>query len=218
MRAWGELDDYVDEMVARRRHTLTDDLLSDLIRAEDDGDRLNAAELRMLAGRSAARGHRHHPQPGGRICRRLLSTTPTSGRCWSEHPDWRRSAVEETMRHSPVGSGTLRTVTEDTEFAGSYVPRRNVPARQYLCRQPGYGRSTTTPIASTSAGRRARRLTFGGGIHYCLGANLARLELAEALKMRDPPDDRSVAHGTGAVEADAELSGPTTVPIEFARA
>jgi cytochrome P450 len=48
MRAWGELDDYVDDMVARRRHDLTDDLLSDLIRAEDDGDRLNA-ELRMLA-------------------------------------------------------------------------------------------------------------------------------------------------------------------------
>jgi len=49
MRAWGELDDYVDAMVARRRHTLTEDLLSDLIRAEHDGDRLSAEELRMLA-------------------------------------------------------------------------------------------------------------------------------------------------------------------------
>src|SRR5262245_47696859 len=44
MRAWGELDDYVDDMVALRRHTLTDDLLSDLIRAEHDGDRLNGEE------------------------------------------------------------------------------------------------------------------------------------------------------------------------------
>jgi hypothetical protein len=49
MRAWGELDDYVDNMVARCRHTLTEDLLSDLIRAEHDGDRLNTEELRMLA-------------------------------------------------------------------------------------------------------------------------------------------------------------------------
>src|SRR3954452_11797904 len=49
MRAWGELDDYVDDMVARRRHTLTDDLLSDLIRAEHDGHRLTAGELRMMA-------------------------------------------------------------------------------------------------------------------------------------------------------------------------
>ncbi|HXO80057.1 MAG TPA: cytochrome P450, partial [Mycobacterium sp.] len=49
MRAWGELDAYVDDMVAARRDHLTDDLLSELIRAESDGDRLNLDELRMLA-------------------------------------------------------------------------------------------------------------------------------------------------------------------------
>ncbi|MEV5361061.1 cytochrome P450, partial [Micrococcus luteus] len=49
MHAWDEFDAYVDEMIAERRHALTDDLLSDLIRAESDGDRLDAAELRMLA-------------------------------------------------------------------------------------------------------------------------------------------------------------------------
>ena len=52
MRAWGELDDYVDDMVARRRHDLTDDLLSDLIRA---------------GGGPAAGGHGHHPEPVGRL-------------------------------------------------------------------------------------------------------------------------------------------------------
>ena len=50
LKAWGELDDYVDDMVAERRNSPTDDLISDLIRAEDDGDRLSMAELRMLAG------------------------------------------------------------------------------------------------------------------------------------------------------------------------
>ena len=49
LAAWDELDAYIDDMVARRRHTLTDDLISELIRAEDDGDRLTADELRMLA-------------------------------------------------------------------------------------------------------------------------------------------------------------------------
>ena len=48
LTAWDELDAYIDDMVAQRRHTLTDDLISELIRAEDDGDRLNAEELRML--------------------------------------------------------------------------------------------------------------------------------------------------------------------------
>ncbi len=46
MRAWGELDAYVDDMVAARRDNLTDDLLSELIRAESDGEKLNLEELR----------------------------------------------------------------------------------------------------------------------------------------------------------------------------
>ncbi len=48
MRAWGELDAYVDDMIAVRRNNLTDDLLSELIRAESDGDRLTVDELRSL--------------------------------------------------------------------------------------------------------------------------------------------------------------------------
>ncbi len=49
LQAWGELDDYTDDMVASRRESLTDDLISEMIRAEDDGDRLSISELRMLA-------------------------------------------------------------------------------------------------------------------------------------------------------------------------
>lgn len=48
LTAWEALDAYIDDMVADRRHTLTDDLISELIRAEDDGDRLGTDELRML--------------------------------------------------------------------------------------------------------------------------------------------------------------------------
>src|SRR5277367_4495116 len=45
LRAWGQLDAYLEELIARRRHTLTDDLISELIRIEEDGDRLNHDEL-----------------------------------------------------------------------------------------------------------------------------------------------------------------------------
>ncbi len=48
LSAWNALDAYIDDMLARRRRTLTDDLISELIRAEDDSDRLSADELRML--------------------------------------------------------------------------------------------------------------------------------------------------------------------------
>jgi cytochrome P450 len=60
-------------------------------------------------------------------------------------------------------------------------------------------------------------LTFGGGAHYCLGANLARLELAEALKVlaRRMPDPKR----TGPVpwKPMMGMSGPTSLPIEFSR-
>jgi cytochrome P450 len=49
LKAWDEFDAYVDDMIAHRRSQLTNDLLSELIRAEVDGDRLNAGEVRMLA-------------------------------------------------------------------------------------------------------------------------------------------------------------------------
>jgi len=61
-------------------------------------------------------------------------------------------------------------------------------------------------------------LTFGGGVHYCLGANLARLELADALKVpvRWMPNARSV--GPAPWKPMLGLSGPTSLPIEFGTA
>lgn len=88
MRAWGELDDYVDDMIARRRHTLTDDLLSDLIRAEHDGDRLDAGELRMLAPLCCSRAPTPRvirwPRPSG-----CSANTRTSGSSCETLPSWR---------------------------------------------------------------------------------------------------------------------------------
>ncbi|MGZ5397008.1 MAG: cytochrome P450 [Mycobacterium sp.] len=217
MRAWGELDDYVDEMVARRRHNPTDDLLSDLIRAEDRGDRLNAAELRMLAGGLLLAGtDTTRNQLAASID--VLVDHPDQWALLAEHPELAASAVEETMRHSPVGSGTLRTVTEDTEFAGHMFPAGTlVLVNTFAANRDTaiYDDPDCFDISRTAA---PAVLTFGGGVHYCLGANLARLELAEALKivtrrMIDP--SRS---GPAPWKPMTELSGPTTLPIEFSHA
>ena len=58
-------------------------------------------------------------------------------------------------------------------------------------------------------------LTFGGGVHYCLGAHLARLELAEALRVitRRLPNPRRTGHALW--KPITGISGPTTLPIEF---
>lgn len=217
MGAWGELDEYVDDMVAQRRHALTEDLLSDLIRAEDDGDRLNADELRMLAaGLLMAGTDTTRNQLAASV--HVLCEHPEQWALLAEHPELAPRAVEETMRHSPIACGTLRTVAEDTDLAGVVFPAGTmVLVNTFAANRDAtvYDDPDRFDITRDAA---PAVLTFGGGIHYCLGANLARLELAEALKIltrRMPDPSRS---GPAPWKPMMGLSGPTTLPIEFSRA
>jgi cytochrome P450 len=217
MRAWGELDDYVDDMVARRRHDLTDDLLSDLIRAEDDGDRLNAAELRMLAaGLLLAGTDTTRNQLAASV--HVMCDHPEQWALLQEQPELAMQAVDETMRHSPIASGTLRIVTEDVEFGGYMFPAGTMVIANTAAanRDPAvYDDPDRFDIARAAA---PAILTFGGGVHYCLGANLARLELAEALKIlaRRMANPRIV--GPAPWKPMVSMSGPRSLPIEFSAA
>ena len=216
LAAWDAMDAYVDDMVARRRHALTDDLISELIRVEDGGDRLSLEELRMLvAGLLMAGTDTTRNQLAGSLY--ALCDYPDQWQLLADHPELAANAVEETMRHSPISFGTLRTALEDVELAGVVIP------------------AGTLVIATTGAGNRDPAVydepdrlditrkgapamqTFGAGMHYCLGANLARLELAEALGVmaRRMPNIRRT--GPAPWKPLDGLSGPATLPVEFDR-
>ncbi len=217
MRAWGELDEYVDGMVARRRHTLTEDLLSDLIRAEDDGERLNADELRMLAaGLLLAGTDTTRNQLAASVD--VLCAHPDQWALLAEQPELAPLAVEETMRHSPIACGTLRVVSEDTDLAGVVFPAGTMVLVNTFAANRDASIYDDPDRFDISRDAAPAVLTFGGGIHYCLGANLARLELAEALKIltRRMPDP--LRTGPAPWKPMMGLSGPTTLPIEFAHA
>ena len=121
MRAWSELDAYVDDMIVRRRHDLTDDLLSDLIRAENDGDRMSVDELRMLAASLLMAGtDTTRNQLAASV--QALCDRPEQWAKLSAQPELAMRAVEESMRHSPAVCGSPRTVTTDVEFGGYLFP------------------------------------------------------------------------------------------------
>jgi cytochrome P450 len=214
MGAWGQLDDYVDDMVDRRRHSLTDDLLSDLIRAEDDGDRLNAAELRMLAGGLLLAGtDTTRNQLAASV--HVLSGHPEQWELLKEHPELAMRAVEETMRHSPIACGTLRLVLEDAELDGYIFPAGTmVLVNTFAANRDPAVYDDPNRVDITREGAPAI-LTFGGGIHYCLGANLARRELAEALNVLAARLLNPRIAGPVPWKPMASLSGPTILPIEF---
>jgi cytochrome P450 len=217
MQAWGELDDYVDEMVARRRRSLTDDLLSDLIRAEDDGDRLNADELRMLAaGLLLAGTDTTRNQLAASVD--VLCDHPDQWALLKARPELAMGAVEETMRHSPIVCAMLRTVVEDVELGGVIFPAGTLIVVNTFAANRDTAVYDDPDRLDISREEAPAILTFGGGVHYCLGANLARLELAEALKVltRRMPDPRRT--GPAPWKPMMGMSGPASLPIEFSRA
>jgi len=214
LRAWDELDAYIDDMVAERRDALTDDLISDLIRAEDDGDRLTHEELLMLvsglliAGTDTTRNQLA-------ASAHVLMEHPDQWALLARQPDLAQKAVEETMRHSPIAFATMRTPVEDVELGGLSIPAGTLVLVNTASanRDPAaYDEPDRLDITRTSP---PAMLTFGGGMHYCLGVHLARIELAEALTVitRRMPNARV----TGPVpwKPLTGMSGPAALPIEF---
>lgn len=214
LRAWDAFNDYIDGMIADRRTALTDDLLSELIRAEHEGDRLNADEVQMLAFSILLAGtDTTRTQLGASM--QVLCEHPDQFALLRERPDLAMNAVEETMRHSPSMCSTLRSATVDATV-GSYT----IPAGTFVLvntfaanRDPAiYDDPTRFDITRDDP---PPILTFGGGAHYCLGANLARRELSEALKIlaHRMPNPRLV--GAAPWRPLLGMSGPTRLPIEF---
>ena len=201
-------------MVAQRRHNLTDDLLSDLIRAEDDGDRLDAAELRMLAGGLLLAGtDTTRNQVAASV--QVLCEHPDQWELLKEHPELAMHAVEETMRHSPIACGTLRLVVDDVEIDGYIFPAGTMVVVNTAAanRDPAiYADPDRVDI--TREGSPAI-LTFGGGVHYCLGANLARREIAEALNVLTARLPNPRIAGPAPWKPILSLSGPKSLPVEF---
>jgi cytochrome P450 len=214
VRAWEGLDAYNDTLVAARRDSLTDDLLSDLIRAEVDGDRLTREELLMLAGgRLMAGTDTTRNQLAAAV--QVLCDHPDQWALLAQHLELAPNAVEELMRHTPIVFSTIRVALADVELAGYTIPAGTMIIANTASanRDPAVNQDPER-LDITREGAPAM-LTFGGGIHYCLGTHLARIELVEALTVitRRMPNTRRV--GPAPWRPPTAVSGPATLPIEF---
>jgi len=145
----------------------------------------------------------------------VLRDHPEQWALLGEQPDLAMHAVEETMRHSPSMCSTVRSAIDDVTVGEYTFPAGTfILVNTYAANRDGaiYDDPTRFDIARDEP---PPILTVGGGVHYCLGANLARLELAEALKIlaRRFPHLRR----TGAVpwKPLLGLSGPTSLTMEF---
>ncbi len=213
-RASTELAAYVEAMVEDRRVDPGQDLLSDLIAAEQEGDRLDTGDLCMLAEAVLMAG---------------TDTTRNQLACamalFARHPDqWALltrapeelapRAVEETMRYLGAVRATVRVTRCDVVYRDVTIPGGTIVATNLASANRDPEAFPGPQTFDLAAVRSAEHLTFGSGIHRCLGAALARAELQEALVV--------LARHLGTVELDGPVRwkpptfgiwGPASLPL-----
>jgi len=213
--ALADLYDATDQLIAARRDNPGPDLISALLTAEADGERLTATELRTMVAALLFAGQDTTRNQLGRTLQLFLAH-PDQWSLLAHRPELAEAAVQEGLRVAPATTITGRVATTDLDIDGVHVPTGTTISMLLAAANTDpdvYGpRADEFDI---TAERSAPPLTFGAGIHYCLGALLARAEMAEALPL--------LAHRLGAIIPDGSatqrpaigITGPINLPIRF---
>ena len=217
---------YFADLVAERRRTMRPelapdaqpDLVSALLTARDEDGRLSEPELLSMLMVVLAAGHETTGNLIGDAVLALFDW-PEQRRRLQEHPELLRVAVEEMLRFiGPVMQSTLRIASDDVEVGGVVIPAGSVVVAMLGAANRDPRRFPDSDRFDVSREENPH-LGFGHGIHFCLGAPLARMEAEIALGslLRRFPD-LSLAVDRGAIpwRPSALLRGPAELPVRLA--
>ena len=205
-----------DWLCASRRHRPGDDLISRLVVAADDEGRLTIQELRsmvfglVLGGQDSTRN-----QLGLAVM--LFAGHPEQWALLAQKPELAARATEEVMRLFPTVPIVWRTATEDVVWRDLRIPSGTrlwllvgAAHRDEVAFGPAAGQFDIT------VEDRPPQLAFGHGVHYCLGAALARAELAEALPILAARLSALELAGSPVLRPEVSgFVGPDALPIRF---
>jgi cytochrome P450 len=179
-RAAAELTEYVSGMIAERRADPRDDLLSDLIAIEEQGDRLSTEEMTMLAEAVLMAGtDTTRNQLACAVA--LFCDHPEQWSLLAGQPELAARAVEESMRYLGAVRGTARIASEDIVYRDVLFPAGTLVSTSLTGANHDPDTWERPDAFDIALERSASQMTFGAGIHHCMGAALARAELQEAL-------------------------------------
>jgi cytochrome P450 len=206
---------YAEGLIESRRRTPGDDLVTALIAAEDAGDRFSHDEiLRMIIGLLFA----GHDTTRNQLGRALVtfSTHPDQWDWLADHPEAAPQALDECMRFAPsVGGVAPRQLTGDLTIGGIEFPAGSILSLSTLAasRDPAY--VDAPDVFDITASRSVPPLAFGGGPHLCLGINLAKAEMVEALILLSRRLRGLRPAAPAVFPPQVGIYGPTTAPLAF---
>jgi cytochrome P450 len=210
-RAVVELQAYVEELLEQRRAEPGDDLITALLAAEEQGDRLSHDEcvnlvLNVIAGGiDTTQAQLSHAM-------RLFAAHPRQWELLRADPGLTRPAVDEVLRVEPITPFTARICTADLEHRGVTFPAGTIVA---VCAERANREQDGGEDFDITARRDGRLLTFGAGTHFCLGSNLARAELEEALTFLAPRMPGLAAAGPAALGGVEGIYGIDELPLSW---
>jgi cytochrome P450 len=214
-QAGAELTEYVSDMISARRGDPGDDLLSDLIAIEQEGDRLSIDEMAMLAQAVLMAGtDTTRNQLACSVA--LFAEHPDQWALLAERPELAGRAVEESMRYLGAVRSTARFAAEDVVYRDVLFPQGTLVVTSLAGANRDPEAFDDPDVFDITRERATAQMTFGSGIHFCMGAALARAELQEALPLlaRRMPD----LSRAGAVEwkpSTFGIWGPARLPLRF---
>ncbi len=214
-RALGPFLEYFTGLIAQRRRAPGDALLDALIEAHDEGDELSDGELTATCVNLVGAGY----ETTASLIANAMHTFLT-------HPDqWAllggdlgllEGAVEEVARYDPSGQIVARSALEDVDVGGVRIPAGSMVSAVVGAANRDPARFAD-PDRFDIARQDNRHLTFGKGIHFCIGAQLARIETQAALAAvaRLAPGI-SLADPGPAWRASATVRGLRSLPVDLA--
>ncbi len=230
-----EFYEYARALLAARRESPGDDLISTLLAAEEQGDKLSEEECVnlvlnvLIGGVDTTQSQLAHAV-------RLLAEHPEQWAALVADPSLAGAAVEEALRYEPITPFTARITVEELTYRDVTFPEdtivmvcaftgnRDLPGGRGDDGEGGELVAGNAALASeigadtfdiTVERPKARALTFGAGVHYCLGANLARLELEEGLGFLARKMPRLALDGEPVFESILGIYGLAELPIRF---
>jgi cytochrome P450 len=170
---------YLDDLIVERRAYLGDDIVSLLIMAEEDGDRLSADELLAMISILLVAGNETTVNLLGNGLNLLLAY-PDQLRALTADPTLIDGAVEEMLRYEPSFRWIARVMKEDGEINGQAV-RAGTWIYSSVAAANRDPRRFADPEVFDIKRQDNHHLAFGAGIHFCVGAPLARMEAQIAI-------------------------------------